>query len=86
MRRRRTLAPMAFAVAAQLLAAATVVGAEATPGAGAGDPRSPGQGPGLVGDPGFAIAVLVFVAIASIVATLIYLRLSSPAGPTRRDR
>jgi hypothetical protein len=78
---------MALAVAAQLLASAVALGAEPTPGGGgAGDPRSPGQGPGLVGDPGFAIAVLVFVAVASVVATLIYLRLSSPADRTGRDR
>lgn len=86
MRGRRAFAPLALAVAAQLLGIATALGAEPTPGAGAGDPRSPGQGPGLVGDPGFAIAVLVFVAIASVVATLVYLRLSKPADPTRRDR
>jgi hypothetical protein len=77
---------MVFAVTAQVLASAVVLGAEPTPGGGAGDPRSPGQGPGLVGDPGFAIAVLVFVAVASVVATLIYLRLSSPADTTGRDR
>lgn len=64
-----------------LLVAMTAFAAEASPTpspGGAGDPRSPGQGPGLVGDPVFAIAVLVFVAIASAVATLVYVRLTAP--------
>jgi hypothetical protein len=64
-----------------LLVATAAFAADATPAptpGGAGDPRSPGQGPGLVGDPAFAIAVLVFVAIASAVATLVYVRLTAP--------
>jgi hypothetical protein len=71
------------------LVAVTAFAAEASPTpspGGAGDPRSPGQGPGLVGDPAFAIAVLVLVAIASTVATLIYLRLSAPADRAGPDR
>jgi hypothetical protein len=62
---------------------AIALGAEpgATPGTG-GDPRSPGQGPGLVGDPLFAIGAVVLVAVTSIVLTLAYVRLTD----TRRDR
>ena len=47
----------------------------ATPGTG-GDPRSPGQGPGLVGDPLFAIGAVVLVAVTSVVLTLVYVRMT----------
>lgn len=47
----------------------------ASPGVG-GDPRSPGQGPGLVGDPLFAIGAVVLVALLSVVLTLGYVRLT----------
>jgi hypothetical protein len=46
-----------------------------------GDPRSSGQGPGLVGDPGFALLAVVAIGVASVVATLIYVRLTA-----REDR
>lgn len=46
-----------------------------------GDPRSSGQGPGLVGDPLFAIGLVVAIAAVSVVATLVYLRLT---GGTRK--
>lgn len=45
-----------------------------------GDPRSSGQGPGLVGDPAFALVVVVAIGIASVTATLVYIRLTA-----RRD-
>jgi hypothetical protein len=44
---------------------------------GGGDPRSNGQGPGLVGAPGLAILGVVAIAIAAVVATTIYVRLTS---------
>lgn len=47
----------------------------ATPGQG-GDPRSPGEGPGFVGDPLLAIGGVVLVGIASVLATLAYVRLT----------
>ncbi len=50
---------------------------DATPGTG-GDPRSPGQGPGLVGDPLFALGVVVIVALVSVVLTLAYVRATAP--------
>jgi hypothetical protein len=52
----------------------------ATPGptAGAGgDPRSSGQGPGLVGDPLFAVAAVVAIGVAALVLTLAYVRLTA---------
>jgi len=39
-------------------------------------PRSPGQGPGLVGDPAFAILAVALIAAGAIVATLVYVRLT----------
>lgn len=42
----------------------------------AGDPRSSGQGPGLVGDPLVALAIVAAIAVVSVVATLAYIRLT----------
>jgi hypothetical protein len=50
----------------------------------AGDPRSSGQGPGLVGDPLTAILVVVAIAVLSVGATLAYVRLT--AGGDDRQR
>ena len=74
----------AFAVvgiaAATLLVvlAATVLAAspEPTP-VGGGDPRSSGQGPGLVGDPLAAVVVVLVIAGLAIIATLAYVRWSA---------
>jgi hypothetical protein len=41
-----------------------------------GDPRSSGQGPGLVGDPLFAIVAVVAIAVAAVALTLAYVRLT----------
>lgn len=49
-----------------------------------GDPRSPGQGPGLVGDPLLAIAAVVAIGILALVATLAYVR--SSGGPASGER
>ena len=67
-----------------LTAAASVIAAEpaASPGTG-GDPRSPGQGPGLVGDPLFAIGAVVLIALTSVVVTLAYVRLTSSRSSDR---
>jgi hypothetical protein len=46
-----------------------------------GDPRSSGQGPGLVGNPGLALLSVLGIGLAAVVGTLIYVRLSA-----RRDR
>jgi hypothetical protein len=64
---------------AWLLAIATVNAAAAaspTPGTG-GDPRSSGQGPGLVGDPAFAILVVLAIGVATVAITLVYIRLTA---------
>lgn len=70
--RRATLAILAW-----LVFALPVVAASPTPRAGAGgDPRSSGQGPGLVGDPVFAVAVVLAIGVAALVLTLVYVRLT----------
>lgn len=68
-----------------LWAASLALAAEpaATSGTG-GDPRSPGQGPGLVGDPLFAIGAVVLVALTSIVLTLGYVRMTDARTDRRR--
>ncbi len=68
----------AVAVPASVLAASP----SPSPGA-AGDTRSPGEGPGLVGEPVLAVALVVLIAVVTVVATLAYLRLTAPG---RGDR
>jgi hypothetical protein len=63
-----------------LLVAVTVAfGASpsATPAPAAGDPRSSGQGPGLVGDPLLAVGLVLLLAMASLALTLAYVRRTS---------
>jgi hypothetical protein len=82
---RRALSAAASTVGLLLTIASSVFAAEpaASPGTG-GDPRSPGQGPGLVGDPLFAIGAVVLVAITSVALTLAYVRLTSSRSDRRQ--
>ena len=61
-------------------AVATLAASPSPPPGAAGDPRSSGQGPGLVGDPAFAFLAVVAIGLGSVAATLIYVRLTA-----RRD-
>jgi hypothetical protein len=54
--------------------------ASPSPGTIGGDPRSSGQGPGLVGDPAFAILAVVAIGLVTVVATLVYVRLTAKRG------
>jgi hypothetical protein len=82
--RRRTIVPGAAALravppalAAWLLSAATALAESPSPTQGSvGDPRSSGAGPGLVGDPLFAIGIVVLIALVSLAATLAYVRVT----------
>ena len=49
-----------------------------SPGGAAGDPRSSGQGPGLVGDPGWALLIVLVIGITALLVTLAYVRLTAP--------
>ncbi len=65
---------------AWLAAAGSALAASPTPtSAAGGDPRSAGQGPGLVGDPLLAIAVVALIGVVSLVATLLWVR--ATGGP-----
>ena len=59
--------------------AAVAFAASPTPAAG-GDPRSSGQGPGLVGDPAFAVLAVFAIGIGTIAITLAYIRLTGGRG------
>jgi len=54
-----------------------MLAASPTPTAGAGgDPRSSGQGPGLVGDPVLAVLLVLAIGLAAVGLTLVYVRMT----------
>jgi hypothetical protein len=67
-------------LAPAIVGAASALAASPSPGVGVGDPRSSGQGPGLVGDPGLAILVVAAIGLGTVVITLAWVRLTA-----RRD-
>jgi hypothetical protein len=70
---------VSLGLAIGLLGAATGTALAATPSpsvAPGGDPRSSGSGPGLVGEPLVAIAIVLGIAILAIVATTVYVRMT----------
>lgn len=62
-----------WALAAAVTRTALAASPEAS-GAVGGDPRSSGQGPGLVGDPATAIALVLLIGIGTAVVTALYVR------------
>jgi len=77
---RRAIA-LSVAAGTWLWLVAAVSAASPSPTAGTGgDPRSSGQGPGLVGDPATALLAVVAIGVASVVATLVYVRLTARRG------
>ena len=79
-RRARAAASSGAALVLALVAALPALAATPTPTAElGGDPRSSGQGPGLVGDPLLAILVVVGIGLLALGATLLYVRLTG--GP-----
>jgi hypothetical protein len=76
-------APAAPGLAANAPAPSDVSGQTPEPAASglAGDTRSSGEGPGLVGAPAFAISAVVLIGVVAVGATLLYVRLTG--GPRR---
>ena len=70
---RRTLIVVGWLVSAVPLLAASP-SPTAAPG---GDPRSSGQGPGLVGDPLVALLAVLAIGLGALVLTLAYVRLTA---------
>ena len=62
-----------------------MLAASPTPSPGIGDPRSSGQGPGLVGDPLTAILVVVAIAVVTVGITLAYVRMTGGRGDAARS-
>jgi hypothetical protein len=67
------------AVALQWLALALpLLAASPSPTAAqGGDPRSSGQGPGLVGEPLVAVLAVVAIGVGALALTLLYVRLTA---------
>src|SRR5262245_7265880 len=78
-RRVRTIVAESLLLAMGLLLVLPGIVAAAAPTAtaGIGDPRSPGQGPGLVGDPLTAILVVAAIGVVTVGITLAYVRLTA---------
>jgi hypothetical protein len=76
----RTAAPAVLAIGLAVTAWATratlALAASPSPAGGAGDPRSPGEGPGLVGEPLVAIVIVVVIGLGAVAATLLWIRLT----------
>jgi hypothetical protein len=69
------------ALVAWLANATIVLAATPSPSSAAGgDPRSSGQGPGLVGDPALALLAVLLIGVGAVLVTLVYVRLTA-----RRD-
>ena len=83
--RRRLPGVLALAIGWLLVVAlpALALGADpsATPGGEAGDPRSSGQGPGLVGNPGWALAIVAVIGVTTVLVTLAYVRVTARRSP-----
>ena len=80
MRTLRSIVVAVTVLAFWLLSGLTVMAASPSPDPAGGDPRSAGQGPGLVGDPGFALLAVVAIGLVSVVATVAYVRLTARRG------
>ena len=80
----RRAGAVATAFAAWLACASLTLAASPTPDPIVGDPRSSGQGPGLVGDPLFALLAVIAIGVGSVVATLVYVRLTAGRGGKTR--
>jgi len=80
-------AGLAWAGLSAILRAIVPVAMAASPSpAPAGDPRSSGEGPGLVGEPGLALLGVAIIAVLAIVATIVYVRLTDARSGRPKPR
>lgn len=83
----RLVAVGALALALLLMPAVVFAASpDVSPGPGSGgDPRSVGEGPGLVGDPLFALALVVGIGLVAAGLTVLYVRATGGprTGPPR---
>jgi hypothetical protein len=63
-----------------LVAASAVLAASPTASPIGGDPRSAGEGPGLVGEPLLAIGGVLVIALVAVATTLAWVRLTGSRG------
>ena len=76
------VAILAVIVISRLTIVTSVLAASPTPsGAIGGDPRSAGQGPGLVGDPATAVLFVLAIGLIATLVTLAYVRLTGGRRP-----
>jgi hypothetical protein len=83
----RAIGAVAVAVTLALLEVASALAAAPSASPLAGDPRSAGEGPGLVGEPLLAIGAVVAIAAVAVVGTLLWIRATAPppdGGAQRR--
>ncbi len=77
MRPGAVLRAVSLAVLLLVAIATPVLAASPSPsGAIGGDPRSSGQGPGLMGDPAFAILAVIAIGVLATLGTLAYVKLT----------
>jgi hypothetical protein len=76
------IAGVAWAGLSAVMSAVVPIARAASPSPGTGgDPRSSGEGPGLVGEPVVALLVVVGIAILATVLTTLYVRLTDTKSP-----
>jgi hypothetical protein len=77
--RRRARVPvlaLVACVAVCALGGPAALAADPTASPAVGDPRSPGVGPGFVGEPVLAIAAVVLIGLLALLATLAWVRMT----------
>jgi hypothetical protein len=75
--RRRVLSAASLSIGLVLAVAGAVAAASPNPSeAVGGDPRSVGQGPGLMGDPAFAVLAVIAIGLIATVGTLAWVKLT----------
>jgi len=71
------IAGVAWAGLSAVMSAVVPIARAASPSPGTGgDPRSSGEGPGLVGDPFLALLIVAGIAILAVVLTTVYVRVT----------